>query len=512
MTESRTRNSVLNIVASFGGTLMYDIGYFFLRAVFIRTLAEEYLGVEGLFSSILSMLSLMELGIGPAMSVSLYRPVAEQNTEKIKGLMALYRKAYTVVGLAILGFGLLLTPFLSYIIKEPPENIPNLKFIFILYLFNTAASYFFIYKQSIFIAHQKHYLVSLWHNSARIVMLLVQGVILVTTHSFIAYLCVQILAQYCSNLFISRQADLKYPYLKEKEVSPVDAETLSEVKRNAVSATILNIGSKLVNSTDQIIITGFIGLVTGGMYSNYVMVTAAITSIESKIFTAFTAGVGNLYVTAPREQFKTVFYRILFLGLWFSTFLSASLYCVLQDFVALWVGPGMLLSEEFVFCMIISFFIYSMRFPVQIFNSATGNYHHMKYRALAEGLINLIVSLLLVREIGISGVVVGTIVSCIVVPFWIEPYIFYKHILKTSMAPYWGFLAKNTLLFAAVCGVTGFLCGLIPGTGIGAFFWKFLVCCAVPNGILLLVYCKNEHLRFFLRLGLQFCKRLAGKR
>lgn len=508
MSDSRIRNSIMNMVSTFGSTLAYDTGYFVLRAVFVRVLSEEYLGLEGLFSNILSLFSLMELGIGPALVVSLYKPVAEGDTEKIKSLMWLYRKAYHAVGCCVAVVGVGLTPFLSYFMKTVPENIPHLKGIYLLYVLNTVLSYFCIYKQSLFIAHQKNYLVTLWYNSARLIMLAVQAGILLVTHNFIVYLLVQIIFTRGSNIFISKKADQYYPYLKDRNIAPLDTDTKRSIWKYAYASTLHGIGSAAVNSTDQIIISAFAGLVSGGMYSNYTMVTNALRSIIQKIFTSFTASVGDLNASAGLEHLRTTFYRMLFFNFWCSSFVSIGIFCMIQRFVTLWVGSSFLLSMDVVLCLTLVFYLSSMRRTVLIFNNASGNYYHDRFKPLAEALVNLAASVLLVQWLGTVGVALGTIISSLTVCFWIEPYILYKYILHEPCRPYFFLVLRNTLLMIFAGGITYWLCEMVPGRGIFSFIAAFFICCAVPNLVFSLVYHRNEYFHYYIALAMSFPRKI----
>lgn len=500
MANSRTKNSILNIVSSFGGTIAYDLGYFVLRAIFVRTLAEEYLGLEGLFSNILNILSLMELGVGSAIIVSLYKPIEENNVNCIKSLMRLYKRIYQIVGICVFVVGTMLIPLLPVLIKEIPENIDNIVFIYFLYVFNTAISYFYIYKQSIFIADQKNYLVTFWYNSARLIMLAAQAIMLICTRNYIVYLCVQIVFTIGANLFISHRADIQYPYLRDKNVEKIDENNKNDIIKYAYASTILNIGSKLVNGTDQIIITSIIGLVVGGMYSNYALVLTAGHAVLSKLFNACTASVGNLNVTSSENRLSEVFYRFSFLGFWLASFCSISMMCLLQDFITLLAGEDMLLDNYTALCVVAVFYLYSLRIPVQVFNTATGNFYHHKYRAFAEGGINLVVSIVLAKKIGIAGVILGTLISCVAVPFWIEPMIFYNEILKEKLSAYFKLIADNLIITLAVGAVVFMLCKLISVSGIVGLLIKAVICSVIVNGIFAIIFFKNENFKYYLRL------------
>lgn len=511
LADSRIRNSLLNAASIFGSTFLYDIGYFFLRAVFVRTLATEYLGVEGLFSNILSVFSLMELGVGPALTVSLYEPIAREDTEKIKSLMSLYRKAYHIIGccVAVLGIGLL--PFLPYLIKTPPEYIPNLTQIYLLFVLNSVLSYFCIYKQSLFIAHQKNYLVTLWYNGARLLMLGIQAVVLFTTQNYIFYLIVQILFTRGGNLFISAKADQYYPYLNEKNIAPLDRQEKHRIFRYAYAAALHGVGSQAVNSTDQIIISAFAGLISGGLYSNYVLVTNALRSFIQKAFSSFNASVGNLLATEDHAYLLTTFYRLLFLNFWLSGFAVIGIVCCIQRFIILWVGSSLLLGMDIVLCLAGVFYLSTMRRTVLSFIDASGTFYNSRFSPLAEAAVNLVASIFLVRRFGTIGVPMGTIISSVAVCFWVEPYVLYKHILKESCWNYFSRVLRSFGLTVAAGLVTYRLCVLIPGEGVLSFIVAVAICCVVPNLIMIAVYHKNEHFLYYKRIALRFLQQRRKK-
>ncbi len=241
------------------------------RRVFVFTLGKAYLGLNGLFSDILSALSLAELGFGVSITYSLYRPVAQGDTELIKSLVRLYRRVYRTVGAAVLAAGLALSPFLNFFVKEMPGDIPSIPLIYALTVVNTGISYFWSYKSTLLFVYQKKYIdatvrtvVALFATGAQITVLLL-------THNYVYYLYIAVVATLVQNMVISAQADRLYPFLREREARPLPEEVLGDIRRNVGAMILHRIGSVAVFSTDNLLISKFVGIETTGLYSNYMM-------------------------------------------------------------------------------------------------------------------------------------------------------------------------------------------------------------------------------------------------
>ena len=274
-TESRTKSSFKNIIFTVGGQLSKEVLAFVVRTVFIKTLATEYLGVNGLFTNILSFLSLAEMGVGSALIFSMYKPMADHDEERLKMYMAVYKKVYTFIGIFILAGGASLTPFLDVFMKERP-NIPHLELIYILYLLNTGATYFFAYKGSIFNADQRAYIVTANTTLFNIVQSVVRIVVLLTTKNFIAYLSLSIIVVYIQNFTIAKKADKAYPFIKEKNVQKLPKEEAKTLSKNIGALLLHKVGAVILNSSDNIIISKFVGVVSVGLFSNYSLIINAV--------------------------------------------------------------------------------------------------------------------------------------------------------------------------------------------------------------------------------------------
>ena len=505
---SRTANSIKNIKYNYIFQTVSLLAAFLSRRVFTRILTAEYLGLNGTFSSILSMLSLAELGIGTAITYSLYQPLAEGDREKIVSLMALYRKAYWVIGLVVAVLGLAVTPFLGVIIADLP-GIPRIQLIYLLFVLDTALSYFFIYKQSLISADQKQYIVSAYQQCGKIVLYILQILFLWLTRSYFAYLGLKIISTVCINWLISHRANCMYPWLKETKVNPLDAETKKSIGRNTIAMISHKIGGVVVFGTDNLLMSYFSGVVSVALYSNYTLITGGLNTIYSTLFGSITASIGNLGAAdADPKHKETVFNRINFIGSWIYGFSAVCLIALFNPFIQLWVGGDYLLSQTLVVIIAVNFYLTGMRQAALTFRSAFGLYWYDRYKPLAESAINLTASIFLARRIGIEGILIGTGISTITTCFWVEPYMLYKYGFGTSCRPFFVKYFENTFVTVVAGYAMWHLCALLPDGGIIEFALKTVICVVGSNLIFLCVYCRRDEFKYFCRL---FCTLIKGK-
>lgn len=482
---------------------------FVVRKIFLMTLGAEYLGVNGLFADILSMLSLAELGFGTAIIYSLYRPVALGDQEKIKSLIQLYRRIYLVVGAFILVGGILLTPYLNFFVKEMPESIPNIPLIYILNVVNAAVSYLFTYKASILFVDQKRYIQMIINTIVTLAASVLQAVLLVTTGNYILYLMVTIASTLVQNIWISIVTDKSYPYLKEKEIQPLEKKDLWEIKRNAGVLLFHKMARAVVFSTDNILMAKFVGVQSVGLYSNYVMIKNTLSNVINMAFSAFTASMGNLNVVENDEKKYQAFNNLYFFSSWVFGFMSICLLLLYNPFIELWLGAEYLFSWKIVLIIVVNFYLQCMRTPVNNTKEAMGLFWDDRYKPVAEMLINLFASIFFAKRMGIFGVLLGTFLSTILAPFWIEPLVLYHKGLKRNAASYflkYGFYLAVTVL--AGC-LTGFCCHHTPNT-LAGFILKAALCVAVPNLVFLAAYHRMDEMQYMKNVAFRLLSKVIS--
>ena len=403
---------------------------FVSRRVFVIALGKEYLGLNGLFTDILSMLSLAELGFGVSVTYSLYRPAAQGDTQLIKSLVRLYRRVYQAVGGAVLAVGLALTPFLSVFVKEMPEGIPDIPLLYALSVVNAGVSYFWSYKSTLLFVYQRKYIDAAVRAAVALAAAGAQAAALLLTHNYAYYLGIAIAATLVQNAVVSAWTDRLYPFLRERDVRPVPAEVLGEIRRNVGAMVLHRVGAVAVFGTDNLLISKFVGIETTGLYSNYVMIRGLLNMVISALSNAVMPALGKLSATAAVEEKRTAFRRLNFCAAWLFGWMSICLLCLYDPFIGLWLGEGYLLPPETVALIVANFYVTSMRVPVANTKSVMGLFWDERYKSVLEALVNLAVSAALAQRWGIAGVLAGTLVSTVSMPFWIEPLGLYRHGLE----------------------------------------------------------------------------------
>lgn len=349
--------------------------------------------------------------------------------------MDFYRKVYIVIGIFVGVIGSVLTPFLDVFIKEMPD-IPNLEIIYLLFVWNSALSYFYTYKVSFVNANQKAYISTICNMFSNILLTILQIVILILTNNFILYTAVQMVTTVLNNVVISKIADYMYPFLKEKGKTKIKPAVLAEIKKNVLAMMMHKIGGVIVFSTDNILLSKFVGVACVGIYSNYVLITNTVNGLILQLFSAITASVGNLGVAEENQKKKNIFQVAFLVDYWLYSFCSICFFVLFNPFIKLWLGENYMFSIDIVAIICLNFYLTGMRQAVVTFKNAFGIYWQDRYKPIAEAAINFIVSIVLVQKMGIAGVLIGTIVSTILADFFVEPYILYKYGFQSSVAEY----------------------------------------------------------------------------
>lgn len=492
----RTRSSIKNVAITMIGAIVTMLLQLVNRKVFVLFLSSEYLGLSGLFSDILSMLSLSEMGIGTAMVYALYKPVADKDIEKIKSLMLLYKRIYTIIGCFILFIGVALTPFLGGLINEMPD-IPYIHLYFVMYILDAGMSYFYTYKRSLIICNRENYISSMTMMFSSIGLRATQLLVLLFTHNYFLFLLVQIIFTRLENVVISKIAEKKYPYLKEKNIRPLDKETTDQIRRNTFAMITHKIGNAITSGTDNIIVSKILGLVTLGIYSNYHLLIVTVNGMIIRVFNSITSNVGNLIVKKDRDDVERVFYNVLFVNFWVYSWCSVCFFCLLQPFIKLWLGEEFLLSNVTVYVIVAVFYFSGMRNTLFVFRDAAGIFYQDRYKAILESVVNLLCSIPLTIYLGVTGVKLGTLIAVLSTGFWIEGYVLFKHYFRKKVT---GYLLRQGLYAAVTIGISVLLnqfCVTLDNGDIRSFIIQCAICIIAPNLLLMVVFFKTKEFRYF---------------
>lgn len=496
--KTRTQNSMRNVTFSLCGYALTLILQLVGRSVFVNKLSSDYLGLGGLFSSVISLLALSELGVGTAMVYSLYKPIAVDDKEKIKSLLRLYKLIHEIIGCVVFVLGLLVTPFLQYLIKDMPD-IPYIRLYFMLYVANSACSYFCTYKRSMIVCNQNEFISTTTTTVAAIITRLLQILVLIFTGNYLLYLIVMLLVTVGENLWISAIANKLYPFIREKDVKKLPAEDIQNLKKNIFAMFCHKFGNVVVNATDSLIISKILGLVSVGLFSNYNLVLLNLQKIYSKVFTSITASVGNLTSSSSKEHSKEVLNSVILTAFFIQSFVCTSTYVLFQDFIVVWVGEKYLLSDFTVAILVANMYISSMRSPVMVFRDTTGTFWNDRYKPVVESIVNLAVSIPLTYALGIAGVRLGTIISTLLVSFWIEAYVLFHSYFKEGIGKYLlkqaGFAALTVIYIVMV----SFLGNFIHGNIWIRLLVKAVLCAVVPNVINICLFYRSDSFCFLKR-------------
>lgn len=508
--NDRTYNAFVNVSAAIVGQIISIVISLVSRFVFIRQLGEVYLGVNGLFTNVVGLLSFAELGVGTAINYRLYKPLSENNIPHIKSLMALYKKVYYVIGAIIFFLGISILPFLPLFLKTVDEkSIDHLYLIFILYVFNSSVSYFFSFKRALIISDQKRYIATIYRYVFYVIMNIFQMVVLLLYESFIGYILIMIACTLAENISISYKADKMYPYLKEKDSEKLNEKDKVEIKNNTLALMFHRVGSIMVNSTDNILISKLVGLVYVGVYSNYQLLTSSLNIIISQLFTALTASIGNLGATESKEKAEFILYKIFFINFCISAVVCATLYSSADILIETWLGKKMILGKNVLVCIVANFYLYQIRKTVLTFRDAYGVFWHDRYKALAEAAINLIISILLGLKIGIVGILVGTIVSTLLTSVWIEPHILFKYIFKRSAWKYYKRAIIYTIVTVGCCLFCDILVGKLDLIDVYGCFISVIISVISVLVIITLLFSRTEDYQYLVKL---LCRQFKARR
>lgn len=452
---SRIVDSSKNIFYGYLGNIITIVIGFISKTIFIYTLGTTYLGVNGLFSNILGVLSFAELGIGSAMNFSLYKPVANRDTEKIKSIMQLYKFAYRIIAIIVAIMGLIILPFLNYLLKGA-ETLSDVHIYYLIYLFNTVTSYLVSYKFSLLNAEQKNYIYTNISTITNIITCLIQICCLILFQNFMVYLLIGAAIGLFQKVFVSSFLNKKYPFLLEKNVQKLDSTEKSELKKNMTGLVWHKLGEISVYQTDSIIISLFLNVIVVGLVSNYNYIITVIGGFVNIIFNSATASIGNLFATENKQKMYSVFRTYRFTAFWLYGFSSVGFFTLLNQFVTLWLGKSMLISSLAIFFIVLNYYMLGHRICINNFKVSGGIFYQDKYVPFIQAVVNITVSIILIRFIGLAGVYIGTVVQGTVSTI-IKPIIIYKELFGRSSKEYF----RDSLVFGGAVLLAGIVCNLI---------------------------------------------------
>ncbi|UVI31536.1 lipopolysaccharide biosynthesis protein [Paenibacillus spongiae] len=502
----RVKSSLINISAGLGNQLIITALSFISRSVFISTLGIEYLGVNGLFTSLLAMLSLAEAGIGSSIIYNLYKPVAENNQEQINRLMKLYRNAYIVIAFVVLLLGLSILPFLDHFVKD--TSVKDVYIIYLIFLFNTVVPYFFQYKQSFLSVSQKNYVVTGVYSVSQIISTSLKIAVLTYTQNFILYLIIDSMITITTSLILNTIVNRMYPFLKNKPSGKLDAETKGNLIKNIKAIVLQNIGTYFILGADSLIISAFVSLAAVGLYSNYKMLIDISRTFLNQIFNNMYHSVGNLVAKESKAKVYQVYKVTMLLNFWLYSLFTIFMAVMIQPFITVWIGSKFLMEGSVLLVLMLLFYERGMRNSITTVKTTAGIFHEDRFAPLCQAAVSVTLSLVLVHYLGITGVFIGSLVSALAVPFWLTPLLVYRKVFQQPVTHYFIRYASYSALGVGTYFIAKYISGFITVDGFFSLAWKSIICFLVINAVFAAVFYRSEEFKYLIRMIANLLKKL----
>lgn len=486
--ESRTKNSVRNIIFSVLAYLIQMVLGFFVRRYFIFYFNEQYLGLNSLFTNIISVLSLAEMGIGSAIVFAMFKPMAEGDKDKTRSLLNFYKKCYFTIGCVVLVLGLCIVPFMNYFKSKAPNIDVNLYLVYFIFLFNSVVTYFCAHRKALLYTSQRQDIESKINICASLMQSVLQLIIIVFLKNYYLYLLAVGCTNIINNLIVYNITNKQYKEIIYGPIIQLDVDARKKINKNVYAMLLHKIGGVIVFGTDSILIYLMIGASELGIYSNYVLITTYVGMLFSLYISAISGSIGNSIASQSVEDNVKLFKKLNMLHFYIITFCTVCIFVLANPFINTILikdkSVSLIFDTKTVLIICLSFYLTKSRNMVSEFKQCVGLFYQDRFKPICEALINLIVSIILAKFWGIIGIILGTIASTIFAPLWVEPYVLNKYYLKQSTVKYFIKYIGYTVCMVVSGAITYFICGLLPSGGIWLLALRFLVC-AIVCGITL---------------------------
>ncbi len=410
----RLKNSSINSLVGVITLFILSIFGFVVTKIFVANLGVEFNGLNGLFTNIISILSITELGLGSAISFNLYKPLIDNDTEKIKSIMLFFKKCYKIIGITIFSLSLVVSLFIPYIIKESTLSPNYIRFIFLLFAFNSSISYFFSYRRCLFYADQKEYINTLIDFLMKLVKHILQIIVLIYFKSFVVFLLVNIIVTFINNIFIYFKSIRSYPNITVRDASR-DREVEKLIINSVKSLAIIQVLNSFISFTDNIIISAVISISVAGLYTNYHLIISELNQVITIIYNGLGASIGHLVAEGNKRHIKEIFYNLDYLSFFLGAFCCCSLYIIMEPFISyIWLGEEYLLSNTCLLLMAINFYLIIIKQPKIYFLKNSGNFKSLILPFALEAPLNVVGSIILAKFWGLTGILFMTFIASLI--------------------------------------------------------------------------------------------------
>lgn len=492
----RLQKSIQNIIFSFVNNIASSILGFISRTVFIYTLGASYLGISGLLQNIFGLLAISELGISTAIGFSLYKPIANNDVKLISTLMTLYKKAYRIIGAFIFCLGVILYNYLDFFV-EPSQQPTEIEYIYFMYLINIVVGYFLSYKTTLISSDQNSYKLVPIQIKVTTTATILQIVYLIVFKDYLGYLALQIGTSILINILQNRFITKEYKHINFNSEDKLPKEESNVIKRNIFGLMATKIGDFCVNSTDNLIISKYVDLVSVGIYSNYIMLRNLVNGYIGIMFGSITSSFGNLVAKESEEKCLEVFNNLFFISFVLYSFEAVSFICLFNPFIEIWIGTNYLFPFHIVMAIVINNYLTGLRIPIITMKNAAGIHVEDAWVPFGFAVINLITSIFLGSRYGVFGVIMGSIIGSLLTADWYRPIVIYKKVFKTSSLRYFKKYLLYTTLGLLYMVITNKICESITISNIlGSFIIKCFICLIIPNLATIILFYQTKEFKY----------------
>ncbi len=528
----RTKNSLINIAVSFLSYGIILIGSFVTRQLFVSILGLEMVGIEGTFLNVVSALAIVELGLGVGIVYKLYKPISEKNWDQVAVILCFLRKCCIITAAAVAGLGVISAYFVVMPIKGDFSKL-WLAQIFILYVFDVVASYLHSHKRTMLIADQKNYVNNTIHTFVQVFLFVSQIAVLKIWASFEAYLICKIIFKLAENMIISYRFNKRYSFINLKTKNHMPEIEKKDLFKNIKALLFHKIAGLGATTASGLIAVYFVSLRETGIYSNYMLIVTALTTVSNEVFNGILASFGNLLNTESRTKVYNNFNVLYFLNFLLYSFIVSAFICIITPFADLWTGQGSAFGIWTTVAIGGYLYVWGMKQSVGMAKVGAGIYDPDKYMAVLGAVITVILSIVLVRYLGIAGVMIGNIIGIISISYWVQSYIIYNEIFKKPVKTYHLKYALYTLLTAVYAYITYTICAWALSHGgavdfissglvgtlhisknyaylIAQIIFNSFVCLIIPNILNVIIFYRTLEFQNLLKATKSFLKRSKG--
>lgn len=507
----RSKKILINSLFGLFGYLLLMVSNFITRSVFIDQLGMSMAGVDTTFKNFLHVLALAELGLSTGLTYKLYKPIQDQDNQAIKRILNFYKRAYSVIAAVFMAGALILSVVVNFFVTDSGLHPVYISILFVLYAADTVASYLFANRKALIVADQNNYIINRNDALISLLSLVCQVTLLYLTQSFVLFALVKIACRLLGAFLIGHKFRQLYPHIAaDRSKDLINGEERKALMQNMSAMLCHRIGGVSVTATGSAIISGFLGTVKAGIYGNYTLITTTLLQLLTQVFHGITASYGNVLNSETEGFVYKKFKQIYFFNYLLISFATVSVAVLIQPFMRFWIAEqGSMLPYRTVVLLLVYFYLFGMRRVILMSKDSAGLYRPDRYCAIAEAILNITLSILLVIKLdSIDGILLANIISIFCIPFWTQPILVYKRVLHRNPCHYYIRYVLYTLLTAGLTILTLWLSTFLTASHILLeLALKAILCLIIPNTINLLIFSRSEDMRSLMSMFLRLVKR-----